>query len=294
MNLKFSAFLAFSSIVFGQAPIATIPLKLNDTHQYWIEARINGSAPMSCQVDSGGGNRMNLDRERASKMGIEATETGRSGSPQDAKMRTDGRAGVNLEVAGIQFAGTRAILTPIKDPDYSCVIGQTVFHEYIVEIDYQTPALRLYDRRSFHYSGPGQGVAFTIDAGNPFVTATLTMPNGKTFQPRVAVDTGGGSALLIVTKSYVESNDLLHQGITATPDWHWGYAEGRAKVSTAQIEKLAVGPFDIARPVIHLWQAPGFGGSNGPDGLLCGDFLSHFKLIFDYGAGMLILEPTPR
>ncbi len=287
-----SVFLAFFQVAYSQTPVATIPLKLNEKHQYWIQARINGSQPTSCEVDSGGGDHLSLDRDRAAKMGIEATESGRSGGPQDATMIVDGRTRTTLEVAGIRFADTRVSLIPRADPDYSCTIGQTVFHAYIVEVDYQAPALRLYDRKSYQYSGPGRSLPLAVDGANPFVTATLTMPNGKTFQPRVAVDTGGGPALVMLSKGFVDKNDLLHQGATATPDWHWGYAGGQTKVATAQIEKLAIGPFDIARPVIHLWQVPGFGGTNGPDGLLCGDFLSRFKLIFDYDARTLILEPT--
>jgi hypothetical protein len=292
MNLKLSALLAFVSIAFSQTPVATIPLKLNEKHQYWIQARINGSQPASCQVDSGGGDRLILDRNRAAKIGVIATGTGRSGGPQDAEMRVDGRARTTLEVAAITFPDARVILTSNPDPDYSCAIGQTIFRAYIVEVDYQAAALRLYDRRSFHYSGPGRSVPLTLDGANPFVMATLTMPNGNSFQARVAVDTGGGSALVMMSKSFVDKNDLLHQGAAPTADWHWGYAGGQTKVATAQIKKLTVGPVDIARPVIHLWQVPGFGGTNGPDGLLCGDFLSRFKLIFDYDAGTLILEST--
>lgn len=277
----------------GQNTAVVVPMRLNEAHQYFIQARINGSDPMWCSVDSGGGDRLYLDRDRAARIGIQPTERGLSAGPRDAKMAEDSRGRVTLEVAGIKFVNQTILLQSRPYADFSCVIGQTVFRQYIVEVDYLTPAIRLHDPARFLYSGPGQALPLVVEDGNPFVTVTLITPNGKSFQARVAVDTGC-TALAMFSKSYVDKNDLMGQGLDPTAEPGYGYEGQQARVVSARVEKLIVGPFEMSRPGVHLYQVQGFGGSTPPDGLLCGGLLRRFKLIFDYSGQKIILEPYGR
>lgn len=265
---------------------------MNNAYQYWIEVRFNGSDPISCGVDSGGGDRIYLDTGRAAKMGIKPTGTGLSAGPQDTNMKQDSRAQVTLEVAGIKLLNQPVLLQSRPYADYSCTIGQTVFRQHIVEVDYEAPAIRLYDPEQFRYDGPGQVLPITLEGGSPFVTATITMLNGKSVQAKLAVDTGGGFALVMLSKRFVDTNKLTSDIKDAVPDRRYGMEGQQARVLSARFEKFAVGPFEIPRPVIHFWQVQGFGGSSGPDGLLCGGFLHRFKLIFDYLNQKIILEPN--
>jgi hypothetical protein len=133
-----------------------------------------------------------------------------------------------------------------------------------------------------------------MEQGNPFVSATLTTPNGKSLQARLAVDTGGGSALVMLGKRFVDTNKLMSDIQDPKPEPRYGSEGQQVRVYSARFEKLAVGAYEIPRPVIHFWQVQGFGGSGGPDGLLCGDFLRRFKLIFDYVNQRIILEPNAQ
>ncbi len=196
-------------VCFGASEPVLIPMRLNEAYQYFIQARISDSEPMWCNVDSGGGDRLYLDRDRAAKMGIQPTATGRSAGPGDAKMTEDARSHVTLEVSGVKLADQTVLLQSRPYADFSCVIGQTVFRQYVLEVDYETPAIRLHKSEQFHYSGAGKAVPFVLEDGSPFVTATLTTPNGKSFHARVAVDSGGGSMLVMLSKSYVDKNALL-------------------------------------------------------------------------------------
>jgi hypothetical protein len=91
------------------------------------------------------------------------------------------------------------------------------------------------------------------------------------------------------SKSYIDKNDLMNQGLTPdlTP-----FLGSSGRTLLARAEQLRVGPFNISHPAILLQQEQGFGGANGPEGLLCGDFLHRFKLIFDYVNQTVIFEPT--
>ena len=97
---------------------------------------------------------------------------------------------------------------------------------------------------------------------------------------------------MMLSKPFVDENKLIGNIQNAVPEPRYGMEGQQARVLSARFEKLAVGPFEIPRPVIHFWQVRGFGGSSGIDGLLCGEFLHRFKLIFDYLNQKIILEPN--
>jgi hypothetical protein len=271
----------------GLAETISIPIALNKAHQYSIQARINNSDPMWCVVDSGGGGLIYLDQGRAAEMGILPTLTGQSAGPGDAEMKQDSRSQASLEVSGLNL-GDRTVLLSSRPQD-SCVIGQTVFRQYIVEVDYESSVMRLHDPQKFSYDGPGKIVPFVLEGGTPFVSASLTTPNGKSFKSKMAVDTGCGSGLAMFGKTYIDKNDLMNQGLSPALKPYFGTS---GRLLPASAEKLSVGPFDITHPTVLLQQAQGFGGAGGPDGLLCGDFLHRFKLIFNYESRTVILEPN--
>jgi hypothetical protein len=288
------AMAAIASAADPPQPVAVIPARLNANNQFFIQARIDDAEPMTCHVDSGGGDRIYLDRNRALKMGIRPTGTGLSASPNMTAMAQDLRSRVTLEVAGLKFADQPALLQSRPSAEFSCVIGQTVFQRYIVEVDYGTPAFRLYDPARFQYDGPGKTVPITMQAGNPVVDTAIITVGGRALTPRLSVDTGCGTGLAMLSKTYIDRNDVMSGIRDASPDRRYGSAGQQPRVVAAEFEKLAVGDFDVARPVLSLWQIAGFGGADGPDGLLCGDFLRRFRLIFDYDRKALTLEPVSR
>lgn len=285
---------AFAAWLFAAEPVAVIPIRLNPSHQLFIEARINGSDPITCNLDSGGGDRVYLDRQRAFKMGVQPTGGGLSAGPGDAKMSHDARARVTVEAGGLTFPYQSALLQDRPYADFSCVVGQTIFQRYVVEIDYQTPAVRLYEPEQFHYEGSGRALTMVMDNGNPFLDTTIVTLNGKSFQPRLSVDTGCGSGFASLSKAYLDKTGVMNDVRNPIPDPRFGSAGQQARVVTAQFERLAVDGFEVAEPSLQLWQVAGFGGAGGPDGLLCGDFLRRFRMIFDYARKTLILEPNSR
>ncbi len=283
------------SILSAQAaepkPLATLPLRLNQDHQMWIQVRLNGSEPIWCNLDSGGSDLVYLDIDRAAKLGILPTTSGRSSGSQDGAMARDSRARTTLEVGGLKFERQEILLQPRPWADFACGIGQTVLGKYIVEVDYQTATLALYDRAQFRYRGSGKVLPFTLYEASPLIEASLTTPNGKAFPARVVVDTGA-VALVMFSKRFADENSLLKQGLSTKPEPMYGTEGQQVRVVSAQAAKFAVGPFEISDPVIHLQQFQGFGGTRGPDGLLGGEFLHRFRLIFDYQEKKLILEPV--
>src|SRR4029077_15761294 len=67
--------------LWAAAPIS-IPARRNDFNQLLVPARIDGSPPLWCELDSGGGGALVfIEAAKASAMGILATSVGRSAGP---------------------------------------------------------------------------------------------------------------------------------------------------------------------------------------------------------------------
>src|SRR5271165_5313190 len=58
-------------------PLTSLPLKFGEDYHMYVSARINGSE-FTCELDSGGGDRLGLDQAKASAAGIQPTFTGHS------------------------------------------------------------------------------------------------------------------------------------------------------------------------------------------------------------------------
>ena len=278
-------FLAISqALLAGGAPtpLASFPLKPGEDYHMYLSARINGSE-FTCGLDSGGGDRIYLDRGKASAVGIQPTSESRSANPQTATMSTDARAKVTLELGSLKLSDQTLVMQNRPYAAFACNIGLGVLRQYVVEWDYDAPALRVYDAALYKYSGPGREVPFTLQQGSPFVNATLTFPKGDPIEARLAVDTGGGWPAAYLSKSFIDGNSIMSKVSRAVPNIY-------GMLST-RLEKLSVGAVELPRPIFTLYQERGFGGGAEPDGLLCPGFLRRFKLIFDYPHQKLILEP---
>jgi hypothetical protein len=272
----------------------SIPARLNATHQMFVSARINNSAPMSCSLDSGGGANLYLDQTLAATLGVKPTSEGRSASPNDSRMRTDQRAQTSIEVAGLKFENQPVVLRQMPMAEFACVIGLAVFRSYAVDIDYEQRVVRLLDSERLRYAGPGQLLSFSSEGNNVFLETSLILPGGDKVPARLAVDTGGGRFTVLLSKSFADRNRILDRGVPTEPDSSFGYENGQPKVVVARFSKLAMGRMELAQPAIHIWRVKGFGGGAEPDGLLCGGALRRFRLIIDYPKHHLFLEPNSQ
>ena len=183
-------FLAISqALLAGGAPtpLASFPLKPGEDYHMYVSARINGSE-FTCGLDSGGGDRIYLDRGKASAVGIQPTSESRSANPQTATMSTDARAKVTLELGSLKLSDQTLVMQNRPYAAFACNIGLGVLRQYVVEWDYDAPALRVYDAALYKYSGPGREVPFTLQQGSPFVNATPHLSQRRSHRGEV----GGG------------------------------------------------------------------------------------------------------
>src|SRR5262249_9410018 len=99
------------------------------------------------------------------------------------------------------------------------LLGYDFFIPFVVEIDYGAKKINLYDSRSYQYPARAESIAITIDGNLPYVRARITMPEGKTVEGTLLVDTGT-SYFLELNRSFIERYRLLariHQNILPSP-----------------------------------------------------------------------------
>jgi hypothetical protein len=266
---------------------------MGEDNALYLPARINGSE-FVCSLDSGGGDRIYLDKSKAMAAGIRPEMEGQSAGPQAESMTSDARTKVDLELGTLKLDGQELVMQNRPYAAFQCVIGLTVLKKYVVELSYELPTLRVFDASQYKYSGHGHAVPFVIDGGNPFVNVNLLFPKGDPILARLALDTGGGRPAGYLSKSFIEKYGIMSRVSKTVPDYWSGMEGNQPKVLATRLPLLELGDLKMAHPIFFLWQVQGFGGANEPDGLLCPDFLRRFTLIFDYPRLELILDPGPH
>ena len=266
-------------------PLA-LPARRNDFHQLLVPARIENSPPLWCELDSGGGGPLVfIDASRAAAIGVRPTFYGRSAGPVEGDLATDLRARVTLAFPGLTLPDQELVIKAGELPgDKDASIGMPVLNRFVVELDHESPAVRLHDPAVFRYSGPGRTFPFTIEENYPFTAATLTLRDGQQVAARMVIDTGAVGSIAYFSRSFAIQNKLTERAVASAPD-----TMGR---TACRIQRFALGALGIDRPVVHHFGTPGFGGKAEPDGMIAADFLRRFRVFLDYGRGCMILEPN--
>jgi PDZ domain/Aspartyl protease len=259
-----------------------LPALLNDFHQIWIPARMNDSPVLWCELDSGAGGAVYLiDARMAASIGIRAERVGQSAGVIQGQPIADGRARVTVEFPGLRLEKQELIIKPAP-LDKDGIVGLFNFRQWVAELDYQTPTVRLHDAKGFQ--GKSESVPISIEQTNPMAEVRLTLRAGEEIRGRFVVDTGAAGSLAYLSYSFADRLHLADRGLR----WVADSMGNRA----ARIARLSVGPYGVDQAVIRVFPARGFGGTVEPDGMLGVDFLRRFRVFFDYGRERLVLEPN--
>jgi len=170
------------------------------------------------------------------------------------------------------------------------ILGFTFISQYVVAIDYRKHELRLYDRKSFRYDGPGTRLPLDLKQNQPHVDAAVRLSDGETMKGFFLVDVGSGGALLL-TKPFVDKHSLRTR-VTPTMRVRGGGGVGGAATSdVGRVASLNLGGNELSQPITGLFgdSAGVFSGSQW-DGNIGGDVLRRFLVLFDYGRREMILE----
>lgn len=260
-----------------------IPFELAGNHIY-VRVRVNSGAPLWFLFDSG------------------AAETALLTDPkrvmQSQKSATVTLAGVTLHSQALQprslnFASSDGHLL-------DGVLTYGFIRNFVVDIDYATRTLSLYDPKSFHYEGAGERVklaALEADNGANLYLAelTVTSPDGKPALGHFIVDTGVRLALTVNTP-FVQAHDLLApQKHMLTAVIGSGLSIKDTTLVLVREPSVALGNFTLKNVIAGLSQyRTGVLALNEFDGIIGGEFLRRFRVILDDSRDEMILEKNAQ
>lgn len=281
-------------------PIATIPVEIPSYGIVFLKAQINNSSPLSFALDSGASFPFVINSSKAEPLGLLLEgELESSGGAGEGAYNIKFARGVSVRVPGLTLRQQTAAvidLTGIETlagRDIDGLVGSNIFKRFVVEVDYEGHAVKLYDPTTYNYTGPGESLPLTVENDYLFVTARLALTPRESVSGKFLIDTGGGMVTAVLTTPFVESKNVVSMlGKTIRDDSLTGLG-GNIKLLVSRAHGFQIGNITIRQPIVHLSQnETGALASTAFDGVIGSELLNRLRVIFDASRRRLILEPN--
>jgi hypothetical protein len=288
---------AFASAVPQQVGGATIvPVEISDNHIF-LQARVNNSPLFWFILDSGAEDLL-LDTEQANALGLSSTSRSWAGGAGENKYDIAYVGGAMLRLSDLQLENLTLSVTSLSTVGLydgravDGIIGYHLLSRYTVEIDYAARVVRLYDPQHYRYSGTGESIPIEMLGKTPVVNALVRLPAREPVRARLMLDTGAPGEL-ILNSPFVEAHRLLDSNLRTIHDPASVGLGGNSDILLGRAESLQVGRFELAHPIVGFARDKGGAfARTDVDGVVGGEVLRRFKVIFDYSRKRLILEPN--
>jgi hypothetical protein len=264
-----------------------------------IDVSVNNSRPLPFILDTGDKFAV-IDLDRAKQLGLKLQGDIQSGAAGAAVIHGSYVQDSSFTIPALsRFSQPVTLAFPLKSleaplgHEIDGVIGGDFIKEFVIELDYQSHVVRLFDKATFRYSGRGQSVAIELNAqGHPIIEAEVTPEGGKPLKGKFVLDIGS-SASLALYSPFVAQYHLLGPKLKTIRALGAAGAGGQMQAQIGRVAELKIGEFRLARPITLFSQdKAGAFASSDIQGNLGEQVLSRFKLFLDYSHGRIIFEPT--
>ncbi len=260
-----------------------------------ISVSLNGLDPQPTILDSGAqGAVLNGDAEVAKKYGITTTGEGEirgvggKGIGVKALMAHD----VTFELGGAKLTGNEIAVVERSLPARTAqlVVGQSIFRNFIVQVDWEKHELTLYDPAKFKHTGNGSQLPLEFDdGGRPYIHGSVKL-EGKEVPVKLVIDTGAPHALSLL---YGTSPDIKQPEHAEKIVLGRG-ASGELTGYLATTPALTLGRYSLSDvPTVYPDESLGpVRGNFQQQGNLGSGILRRFTVIYDYPNSRIFIAPN--
>ena len=263
-----------------------VPVRIEDNRPY-VSVKVNGGKSVRLLFDSGC--HMTYFREKiATKLKLKPTEKMRVGNDF-----VDVVEGVTLEVGKASFAPPRVgidlhdsfrMLSPFEDG----ILGADFLQNYVVELDYRKGKMRLRDPFRYKYTGPGDYLLIRLLHGTPILDARIIDGAGRSITASFLIDTGFTGTLSLEEELWKGKG--VKDSLGRTLSGSVAGFKGRRPTEVGELNGFQLGHYYFPEPRT-LFREPQSEPA-GFSGLIGGNILRRFTVIFHYGRQQLILIPN--
>ncbi|HKS29877.1 MAG TPA: aspartyl protease family protein [Pyrinomonadaceae bacterium] len=273
--------------------VSRFPMEMNGNHVL-LQGRVNGLGPVWFTLDTGAGLSV-INVRRAREWGLQVSGTGRAQGA--GGMAESGRLnGVTFNLEGVEIKNLNVMALALDSIEATAgrsmdvIIGAELFHRYVVEVDYESRFITLYDPKQFVYTGSGESLPLTIAENHPYVTARLVVAGLEPIEGEFVIDAGSGFGITF-NPAFVKERSLAER-VPNTVQTKARGVGGEFPLTIGRIESLSLGRFKMDKPTAAFPQTGGFISRKGSVGNIGGQILRRFKVIFDYSRKRMIIEPN--
>lgn len=258
--------------------VQIIPFTLRD-HRIYVQGSVNGSAPLLIQFDLGAAG-VNFNKRSRGKAAI-------AWDASDVLVNSDGRNTVPastrnvIRIGALEWTGQRLVQTQNMEQYEDVIIGNSLFRDRVVEIDYDRMEMRV------HAVPPNIPATFTrhelaLDGGvRPLVQAELRVGSQR-LTDWYLFDTGLASTLRLSARQNRE-----HQLATRLGAW---IGFGGRKIFRARGFRIGGMEMAAGMAVVETYDDVNQGLVAG--GAIGNAWLRRFNVILDNRRGAIWLAPT--
>jgi len=284
---------------YGKSRIASVPFKVVGSYMI-VEVRINGSTKMNMILDSGASATLitelteedSLSLNYNSLIEIKGLGTG-SGVMANRSQFNELRAGKIKLTNQTVYVLKENIFNLSNHVGYKIngILGADFFQNHIVRINYNTQVITLYDSKTFEVPKGYEPISMSIERNRMYITLPVTGSNWKVHQATLLLDTGAevtawfrsfGENHIEIPKKNIDR--YIGQGLNVVIEGHLG-----------RINQISMKGHILNAPVVAFPDSLSIAeviSISERDGIIGGQLLNRFNLIFDYPKRTLWIKPN--
>lgn len=274
-----------AGVALAQAPRVVVPVQYSPGAPIFIDARVNGSAPMRFILDSASSFSMIRTRE-AQALGLTGDRGVDLNGAGGSFRMTFTRA--SLSIGSLTLPGVQLGIAPLTDR-YAGIVGADLFEQFAVEIDYDAERVRVFDSKAFRPAATATRVPVTMIDRIPHVTATIVFGETDEAEGTFRIDTGSWATMML-NRPFAEAHRFPPPG---TPTRAVGASAlgGGIQTIAARVASIRLGTIVLRDPEINAYLMDrGSGTRTESAGHVGNELLRRYRVTIDCRGRQIVLE----